>query len=52
VVKDIVHQIYSKEPAHRKLKARIAPSVQNTALVIPALMQGRNADTSVTFEAR
>ena len=52
VVKDIVHQIYSKEPTYQKLKARIAPSVQSMALAIPALTQGCNADTSVTFEAR
>lgn len=52
VVKDIVHQIYSKEPAYLKLKARIATSVQSMALAIPALTQGCNADASVTFEAR
>jgi len=52
VVKDIVHQIYAKEPAYQKLKARIVASVQSMALAIPALTQGCNADTSVTFEAR
>ena len=52
VVKDIVHQIYSKEPAYQKLQARIAPNAQSMALAIPALTQGCNADTSVTFEAR
>ena len=52
MVKDIIDQIYSKEPAYQKLKARIAPSVQSMALAIPALTQGCNADTSVTFEAR
>ena len=52
VVKDIVHQIYSKEPAYQKLKARIPPNAQGMALAIPALTQGCNADTSVTFEAR
>ena len=52
VVKDIVHQIYAKEPGYQKLKMRIAPSVQSMALAIPALTRGCNADTSVTFEAR
>jgi hypothetical protein len=51
VVKDIVHQIYSKEPAYQKLKARIA-DVPSMAFAIPTLTQGCNADTSVTFEAR
>jgi hypothetical protein len=46
------YQIYTKEPAYQKLKTRIAPSVQAMALAIPALTQGCNADTSVTFEAR
>ena len=45
VVKDIVHQIYSKEPAYQKLKARIATSVQSMALTIPALTRGCDADT-------
>src|ERR1700733_8486635 len=39
VVKDIVHQIYSKEPAYQKLKARIA-DVPSMAFAIPALTQG------------
>jgi hypothetical protein len=52
VVKDIVHQIYSKEADYQKLKARIATSVQAMALAIPALTQGCDGDSSVTFEAR
>lgn len=52
VVKDIVHQIYSKEQTYQELKSRIPPNVQSMALAIPALAQGCNADTSVTFEAR
>jgi hypothetical protein len=51
VVKGIVHQIYSKEPAYRKLKARIFDT-QSMALVIAALTRGCEADTSVTVEAQ
>ena len=51
VVKDIVHQIYTKESAYQKLKARIN-NVPSMALAIPALTQGCNADKTVTFEAR
>jgi hypothetical protein len=51
VVKDIVHQTYSKESTYQKLKARIF-NVPSMAFAIPALTQGCNADTKVTFEAR
>ncbi len=49
VVKDIVHQVYTKESAYQKLRARIAPSM---ALAVSALTDGCNADTSVTLEPR
>jgi hypothetical protein len=51
VVKDIVHQTYSKESTYQQLKARIF-NVPSMAFAIPALTQGCNADTKVTFEAR
>ena len=49
VVKDIVHQVYTKEPSYRKLRARIAPSM---AFAVSALTDGCNADTSVKVEPR
>lgn len=52
VVKDIVHQIYTKEPTFQKLKARIDPNVLGMARAISAITEGCNADTQVTFETR
>ena len=49
VVKDIVHQVYTKETTYRKLRAAIAPSM---ALAVSTLTSGCDADTSVTVEPR
>jgi len=46
-VRDIVHQVYTKESTYQKLKARIAPSA---ALAIAAIADGCKADTSVKVD--
>lgn len=51
-VKDIVHQIYAKEPTYQKLKARIAPNAASMARAISAITEGCEANTKVAVESR
>jgi hypothetical protein len=52
IVKDIVHQVYTKESNFQKMKAMIGRSVGGMALAISQIAQGCASDPKVTVESQ